>query len=454
MDLEKFPKGTGMVTDPIRAIRAQEHETELDLNVHEAMLRLAALPPSSDLPYLSVSLDWRSDGTNPARVPAPNQRPSERQGNQSDSGTSHRPSRALFEREAKTIVDALGPRGEAFDSLTEDIARISDFLDQSLDPSAQGVFFVACSGRDVFEVLALGLPVETRVSVGAIPALSVLVQLEDDYPTFAALLADQHDATLSFIAQSNVGQSISLTSSTYPRKQMQGGWSQRRFQSRADERVDAFARGIAVETQSALDDLDVGMLVIAGDEVITSALDAMFHQSVKERTVGTLRLDIDTSERDLVLAAQPLIDQTERQREADAVQAVLDGIGMESLGAGGAAPVLLALLAGQVSTLVLNDDFAAAGWADYGFPLAGAGEIPSEHPAAGDVANIIPIDLREEMIRLALSTGAAVQVVKSAGPIPAAELDVIPDSGEPAPRSDPATALDGLGGVGAVLRFA
>jgi len=442
-----------MVTDPIQRQRSQDHESELDLDAHESLLRLAALPPSIAAPYLTVCLDWRPDGADPGRTTADQPRPSERRSRVDDAGASRRPSRHLFEREATALPAEHGPRGDAFDSLSTDIDRISDYLDAELDPSSQGVFIVACSYLGIFEPLALGLPLSTQFTTGPIPALAALARLAQDYPVFATLLADQHDATLSIISQATRDHSVTIESSDYPRKQKQGGWSQQRFQARAGERVAAFARGIADATLFALDEMGVDQLVIAGDEVITSALDAVFHQRVKDRIVGTLRLDIGTSDQDLIAATLPLIEQGEREREAAAVEDLSGAIGAGGLGVGGVGSTLTALQSGQASTLVVGDDFAGWGWADYEHHAFGAGDVPAEHPLGGDVNAIVPVRIDEELIRLALQTGADVVFVHSAVPVGTADEAAIPDVGSDQPRTDAAAALDALGGVGAILRF-
>src|SRR4029078_8644640 len=95
---------------------------------------------------------------------------------------------------------------------------------------------------------------------------------------------------------------------------------------------------------------------------------------------------------------------------------------------------------------------------------------PVEHPAGGDVANIVPVDLDEEFVRLAFAGGDAVvqlvrhssaqphgrdadvQIVKTSSGDAAAALDAIPAAGDVA-RSEPAAALDQMGGVGALLRY-
>lgn len=442
-----------MVTDPTRRIRQYEHDSPLAGDLRHALQDLAALPPSTDIPYLTVSLDWQPQGSDPGREPAEEPRRSERRSVHDVQGVTRRPARQQVEREAEELLSGYGPRGAAWESLQADLEQILSFLDEDLNPAAQGVFIVACSAQDVFEALPLGLPIVTSVTAGPTPALSQLTRLVEDYPAYAVLLADQAEATLSVISQATSDQSLFLESSTYPRKQQQGGWSQRRFQARADERINAFARDIAEETHTALDEVGVGMLILAGDEVITSALDAAWHPTVKERIVGTLRLDITTPEHELIEATMPVALAAEREREAAAVRQLQDAIGAAGPGAAGAVDTLMALQRGQVETLLVVDDFTGPGWADYALSASGVGAVPAEHPLGGEQDALVPIALEEEMVRLALQTGAEVQIIHTAVPVGSAEEQPIPEAGSPPPRTEAAEALDGLGGVGALLRF-
>jgi len=447
-----------MATNPTRSIRHTTESPPLETNVQPVLQRLAAIPPSATVPILTVTADWRPEGTHPGATPSQDDEPERKRSQrrnapEPETVSVRRPGRIVLEQALRNLIDAHGPRGDLFESLSQERERIFGYLDGELDPSAQGVAIVACAARNLFEAVPLALPLPTTASLGPVAALLPLIQVEDDHPTYAVLLADQHEATLTFITHATAHGDVSLESTDYPRKQQQGGWSQRRFQQRADERVEAFARDIARETRKALDELGIGMLIVAGDEVITSALDAAFHQSVQDRVIATLRLDIRTSETDLLEATLPVAGRAEREREVALVQRLHDAIGHGEFGAGGAEAVLAALQAGQVDTLVMTDDFQEAGWADFGFPAYGAGEPPSVHPLGGDAADIVAVGLRELLPYLALTSGAAIDIIRSAAPVGDGEMPGNVEERKAAARLPAAAALDELGGVGAILRF-
>lgn len=445
-----------MVTDPVQRIRAYVEEQPLARNLPALLNRLAQLPPSRAAPYLTVSLDWRPEGGHPGREPAPEVKASQRRGGHQEPqpGPSWRPAWEAMERELGDFVQGYEPHSPARESLERDQERIKRFLDEDLDPTAHGVFIVACAALEVFVPVPLGLPLPSRFQTGAMPALRDLAHLAEDHPPYAILLADQHTATLTFVSQAAPISELELESTHYPRRTDQGGWSQRRYQTRADERVEAFARETADQARTALDQAGVDRLVLAAHEPMATALNDAFHDTVKERIIGTLRLDAEATIAEQIAATMPVVEEYERRREGEAVQQVADNLGPGGTAVAGAEDVVTALLGGQVLTLVVNDDFAAAGWADYDQGVAGAGESPEEHPYGGDPGTIVAVPLEEELVRRAFQAGAEVEIVHTEMPVSFAEQMEVPEAGSERPRTTAAKRLDELGGVGAVLRFA
>jgi Bacterial archaeo-eukaryotic release factor family 10 len=447
-----------MATDPVQQIRELEHDTPLAIDLTATLTRLAALPASTEAPYLTVSLDWRPEGSAPGRFEAPEPKRSERRAPREEDGAPRRPAWQELRRGLEDTVNSYGPRGAAFESLTADMERLTIYLDEELDPAATGVVIIACHHQDVFEPVPLDVPVDSGFTVGPIPSLRQLARAADDYPPYAIIAADQRDAVLWLMEGQTWDRGVQLEASGYPRKQQQGGWSQQRYQNRADERVEAFARTIAEETRRAFEAVNAPVpyeyLIIAANEQMFTLLNAELHETIKERVLGQITLPIEANITEVTAAAQPLVEDAERKREMEAVQAVRDGVGAGGKGVAGAVDTITALETGQVMTLVMNDDFSQPGWADYTLPLYGVGSPPREHPAGGDVANLVPTTVEDEVVRLALQIGADVELVRSAVPVGLEEQEQIPDADNPTPRAEAARSLDEMGGIGAILRYA
>ena len=188
---------------------------------------------------------------------------------------------------------------------------------------------------------------------------------------------------------------------------------------------------------------------IAGDEPILSALDSEWPAETRVKLGGIVRVPIVASIDDLVAAVAPMEEARERQEELDAVALVETALASGDLARAGAVAVIAALVGRQVDALVMNADFTAPGWIDYSLNIAGAGEIPSEHPGGGDIANIVAVDLGEEMIRKAVLSDVRIEIVETL-PATNAEMTL---GGADQSRAEAARRLDALGGVAATLRF-
>ena len=219
----------------------------------------------------------------------------------------------------------------------------------------------------------MDIPVDSGFTVGPVPSLRQLVRAADDYPPYAIIAADQRDAFLWLMEGQTWDRGVQLEATGYPRKQQQGGWSQQRYQNRADERVEAFARTIAEETRRAFEEVNAPVryeyLIVAANEQMFTLLNGELHETIKERVLGQITLPIEANITEVTAAAEPLVEEAERRREMEAVQAVRDGVGAGGQRRRWRGGYDHRARNGQVMTLVMNDDFSQPGWADYTLPL-------------------------------------------------------------------------------------
>lgn len=437
-----------MATDPTRSIRKKDHPSTFDISAAELLDRLSSLPGQSGVPYLTATLDWTIAGDDPGRREAEEVKRSQ---DAPDDAGSDRPSRKELEQTLSRLIEEHGPRGETFDALQASQERILNWLQNDLDPAASGVYIVSHEPSGVFEATGLTMPIDTNITLSPMPRIYKLVRVLEDHPTYAVLQADQSEATLSFITKGSRDKSVTLDSTLYPRKQQQGGWSQSRYQRRADERVESFARDTLEQVERALRTTGVETLILAGNEVMMSALNNHMSDQVKEVLHDQIRMEAVVTEQEKINATMPIAEDAERNRELRSVERVLAGIGQGDYGVGGEHDVIRALQNGQVEKLVLADTYEGNGWADYSMHVYGAGNMPTEHPLGGEITNLQAVDLKDEMVRLALASGATVDIIHSAVPV---ETDgEVPDAGDDIPVTEAAEKLQPHGGVGAVLRY-
>jgi len=445
-----------MTVDPLKHVSADSSAYPLSVGLKDTLRALAELPPATDVPYVTASVDWSVDGAAPGRVRGEELKASQRRQSHDDNshgataGHTRRQGRTEIEHELKRAVEAHGPRGAIYDSLGADMAKITAWLDKELDPMAQGAVIVSRSAGDVFTAVSLGLPVATRLAVGPTPSLSLLAQQVEDNPPYAVLIGDQQSARVVVVTRSRPMGTLGLQGSRWPKHQKQGG-AQERYQNRAENRIDAFVKDSATAAEQLMAEAGITMLVTAGDEVFYGALEKGMSKQLADRIVAKISLDVRATDGEIIAATMPVIDRVERERELRDAQRAAGEIAQHDRGAGGPIDVLNALRNGQVDTLIMNEDFQETGWADYTMDMYGLGPVPAEHPAGGDAANLVAIDFDEELVRLAILTDAQIEIVDIEVPVAAGE---VPKAGAEMPRSEAAKVLDPFGGVAALLRFA
>lgn len=382
-----------MATDPVEQILTTEIDSGFSTDLNKALRGLARLEPSTDAPYLSVYLDWRPEGERPQR----------------------RSAVTIFNHKAEKLKDRYPDDSPARDSLEEDIRKVRALIETGIDPAVHGVIIIANSSRDVFESFVLAIPVDTEVEAEPTPNLLQMVRVVEDFPRYAVLVADQKDAVITVINRSARIASIEVQGDDAANHHAQGGWSQRRFQTRNEERRAHFARAIAEETRRAMHDSNIKMLVVAAGDVMASALQAEFHEEVKKRTIGTIHLDVRATYDEIRDATLPLVEAAENEIEFETVTTLLDQVGAGNRGVVGIEETMEALQRGQAMTTVMSSEFSAQGWADYVMNVYGTGPIPESHPAGGNVEDMHVVDLAEEIVRLTVVTDAEGEIIHSGG---------------------------------------
>jgi hypothetical protein len=329
--------------------------------MRELIRRLADLGPG-DAPVLSVYLDMRPHGTEPAL----------------------RPGLLLLKERLRTIEKTLWPRGVAYDSVRADAVRIARYLDD-VPSDAHGVALFTCAAGDLFETVAVGVPFENQVVAAPVPDLFQLARLLDEQETVVVAVVDTNTARI-FVTRTGYLDEVGGPddkNTKYYRKVSLGGLNEARYQRHADERRAEFAREAAAELERVVDQEEATRVILAGDEValpllraaLSSRVSALLHDEV-------LRFDIRVPRDEVMTELAPLLAEARAEDAHSLADQLIHAVQSSGLGVFGVDPTRTALEHGQVDVLL----------------LAPAAEVDEE--------------ARRALIRLATTTSAEVAVVE------------------------------------------
>lgn len=349
--------------------------------MNESLLRrLAELAPV-DAPVLSIYLDMRPHalGGRPAL----------------------RDNVLMLGDRLRQLEKTFGPRGPDLDSFRADMERINAYLRDDYPVSAHGVAIFTCVSAGLFEVVEAGVPFEYQVSIGAVPDLFQLARFIDDQETAVVGIVDADTARLFVVRSGFLHEREGLSGGgPHFNKTRLGGLNQANYQRHIEKHRADFAREAAAEIDLLVQRERASQVILAGNQAALPLLRDALPPRVLDLVRGDARGLNPQVTRDVVLdEIAPLLAQAEAERGHTIADQLVDAIRAGALGVVGLEPTRTALEHGQVDVLVLTGD--APGGAD----------------------------TRNELIRLAVTTGGDVEVVESHA------------------------ILEQLGGVGALLRY-
>ncbi|MEX2227687.1 MAG: Vms1/Ankzf1 family peptidyl-tRNA hydrolase [Dehalococcoidia bacterium] len=319
------------------------------------------------LPFLSIYLDVRPEATG--------QKPQLREG------------LLVLEDRLREIRRTFLPRGEDLDSFDADAASINRFVEEEMQASTEGVAIFACNGLGVWEAVEVGTPFEIQVTVASRADLYQLAKLEDEFERAVVGVIDTNTARLyAYEYGALVEAGGPDDDPVHYRKRATGGWSQARYQ----RHIDKHRKDFTEEIVQAIDDLvareDAHHVVLAGDEVVMSHLNRAMPKRLAEKVTGVFQADIRANVNEIAAEVAPIMEQAERESGMSAVERLVGEVRRGGLGIAGVAATGRALENGQVDTLVIDEQTLG----------------PTE---------------RKEMVRLAATTAAEVEVVQDAAPL-------------------------------------
>lgn len=287
------------------------------------------------------------------------------------------------------------------------------------------VAFVSGSKLELRRFLPSAIP--DYVRFGPLPYLVPYIEWQQDNPRYAIVLSDRIGAEINIVGGFEVDENVEVDGLEEPLTKVNpGGWSQRRYQQRAENTWEANAKEVAAELANIASDEDIEFLVIAGD--------------VRSRTFLQENLGVDLPQVEVdsepVVSLEEIRDDLESAVAAyigQTTKAVIEKFheerGQDDLAAEGVDATLEALRIGQVDTLLVSGDLdGGTAWFTTGdLTQASLEKGTLTDLGIGDVAEGDAVDV---LVRTALGTGARVAV-----------LPALPGDQGPAE------------GVGALLRF-
>ena len=332
--------------------------------------------------------------------------------------------RKTFNERAKALpVDS--PERESFE---KDAERIQNFLNENTQASWQGLAIFACAGSDLFETVPLETPFDDHwMFVGSAPHLYPLAKLLDTYPRYVAVSLDTNKARIQVFSLAAAERAEEVVSDK-TRRNSKGGWSQARYQRRADNVHTNHMKEVVDALDTVVRDENITQIVIAGDDMAVVKLREQLSQELADKIVDVVKLQRNAQDASFLETTFDAIRKKDAETDAEKVQELLDEWQSGGLGVAGPEAVLSAFELGQVDELIITGSVESLKPVQT-LPEAAPDDMQAVTSAPESGIDENRLKLSAELIRLAQQTSARIRFIEDA------------------------SLLSDVGGVGALLRF-
>ena len=344
----------------------------------------------------------------------------------SRDGTTHHALCAV-ERRARAVREHL--RDEDREPFEGALNQIRAFLADGLHATTRGVAAFSRSGsRPFFLGLQFQVPLRNRLSVNSAPDICHLAEVKDTYHRYVVLVATESWTRILEISLGATTQELwALRPDLCDR--LDPDAAQKAHHSHPRVRSERFLAETIDVLERLMSSGGHTHLILAGDPELTAQLRNRLPRQVVARLIDVVPALASASLPSVIAEARSRFIDREQQESLAAVAQLVSGLRRGGRAAAGTGPTLRALRRGEADVLVMAKAYPSShGWSCWACGFVAEGPVrPVSCPECESV-NVRPVNLKEEIVRLAERRSAEVEFV-----------------------SHSETLMD-LGGVGCLLR--
>jgi hypothetical protein len=302
----------------------------------------------------------------------------------------------------------------AADGAPDDVLAVVDPLVGDAHHEGEGLGVIVRADGAVHVEHHWRPPAADRAQWAPLPSLVPLLAWRQSAPAHVVVAADRTGADIVAVRREGPDLRREAGGDDFPLRKVQGGgWSQRRYQERAENTWADNAEDVARQVATLAERVGARLIVVAGDvravTLLRQALPAELVDRLHEAGGGR---SADGSGDTLAAEVAELVEQAVAADTEALLAKFREELGQADRAVDGVAGTVRALAASQVEVLLVHDDPDGSGTAWFGEDPTVVATSPEDLRSMGaDTTAEGPA--ADVAVRAALSTGAAIRVVPS-----------------------------------------
>lgn len=268
-----------------------------------------------------------------------------------------------YEHELDRVLRPARRHANGTASVTSDLKRIEEFVRAGIDRSrTRGLAMFSCTAHGLWQVVALPVPVRSRVLIQSAPAVSQLELVVNELRRFGVLLADRQRARM-FVFEMGELTDHSERFDELPRDyDARGERDQGDKQSHVDALASQHLRRAVGVAFDVFQSRGFEHFAIGCPDAISSELESYLHPYLRERLTPKLEVSPAASLDQIRHAVIALEMEVDRLAEARSVERLRTAVATNQRGVAGLAGTLAALHEHRIQLLLVSDGFTQSGW--------------------------------------------------------------------------------------------
>lgn len=292
------------------------------------------------------------------------------------------------------------------------LGRIKTFLTDELHATTRGVAaFSRVGSRPFFLGLQFQVPLRSGLSFDSTPSICNLLEIKDTHHRYIVLIATDVWTRIIEISLGAIAVELWTPRPVLCRR-VDPAWAQKAYPSRSRERGERCLKETIDVLELFISSRKHSHLVLAGSPQLTERLRNGLPNHVAAKIIDIVPASASARVGDVVAAARSSFSEREQEESRERVAQLVSGLRRGGLAAAGTRPTLEALRRGDADVLVMAKAYPSSrGWGCKTCGFVAAGPVrPARCPECESV-NFRPLDLKEEIVRLAEKLSAEVEFV-------------------------------------------
>src|SRR3954447_26754898 len=189
-------------------------------------------------------------------------------------------------RLGRTKIESDGLGHDAKTALRADLDRVEEYLSDFSPRGAHGLVIYACGPADLFEVIRLPRPIETRAVIDDSPLIEPLAELIAT-GSWRVVLVNRQTGRMLVGARERLDEVDVIVDDVHGQHK-QGGLSQARYQRSVDEDVQDHLRNVAEAAFSQFKHTSFDHVLLGGPGEALADFEPKLHAYLQERLAGRI----------------------------------------------------------------------------------------------------------------------------------------------------------------------